>query len=449
VIRPAALVLLLTLGVAVSGSPVRAAPPGAATLEPQRPLIVVTFANTPSQPAVGAGTTARRYAGSGYQIAARAQRQAQRVAAAYSLKEVANWPIRALSVHCVVYEITDGRPIAPILTALSKDPRVSLAQPLQQFHTLTQGGAQSSLTPASPASTTPPTAVPPPPYNDPLYDLQTNLASLGIASAHERSQGSGVRIALIDTGVDVGHPDLRARIAGTRSFVPRRAESAASYRHGTAMAGLIAATANNRVGIVGIAPLATIEVYEACWQLQPDSDEAACNTFTLAEAISAALDGGAPLVNLSVAGPQDPLLTALIGVGLKRGVIFVGAAEHDPDAFPTGIAGVIGVASSEHELGRPLLTAPGVHVLTLRPRAQYDFESGSSVATAEVTGIIALLLATDRRLTGAPLEALLRQTAGPSMQASAADVMGASVVNVNAALSRIAQESGDRLARSR
>jgi subtilisin family serine protease len=295
---------------------------------------------------------------------------------------------------------------------LAKDPRITLAQPLQQFHTLTN----------SPAPGT---------YNDPLYGLQTNLVALGISAAHERSQGAGVRVALIDTGVDTRHPDLRDRIAGTRSFIAANAVSAGGYRHGTAMAGLIAAVANNRVGIVGIAPLARIEVFEACWQLKPDTDAAACNTFTLAQALAAALEARIPLVNLSIAGPADPLLAALVQNGLKRGVIFVGSAA-EADAFPTNIDGVIGVGNSDGEHAGATLSAPATHVLTLRPEGQYDFESGTSVAAAEMTGMVALLLSSNSRLTSEGIVALLK---GPG--------------DVSTALARLeADKSANRLARS-
>src|SRR6185437_5922758 len=318
---------------------------------------------------------------------------AQRVAKTYSLREVANWPIKALRVHCVVFEVPDDRPIATVISVLAKDPDITLAQPLQQFHTLTDSSADSR-------------------YNDPLYDLQTNLASLGIPRAHERSQGDGVRIALIDTAVDTSHPDLHGRIAGSRSFLDEMARSSDGNRHGTAMAGLIAATANNRVGIVGVAPRAQVEVLEACWQLRPNADDAACNTFTLARALAAAIDAEIPLINLSIAGPADPLLSALIEAGLKRGAIFIGAASADADSFPANVPGVIGVGSVEHVVGHPTVTAPSIHVLTLRPRAQYDFVSGTSAATAEVTGVVALLLASDPHLSAGAIEKLLKRTAG-------------------------------------
>ena len=377
--------------------------------------VVVTFANQPRQSPGPAGSTGRRYTGDGYLLAQSAHAEAKRVAAKYALREVANWPIRSLAIHCVIYEIPDDRSVTAVLAELSKDSTVRLAEPLSEFHTL------------SDPKTTPPAAT----YNDPLYDLQTNLPALGIAAAHEHAQGSGVRIALIDTGVDTRHPDLRGRIVRTRSFVDRRPTSATSYRHGTAMAGLIAAVANNHVGIVGIAPLAQLEVFEACWQLRPDSDDAVCNTFTLAKALAAALDSGITLINMSIAGPQDPLLASLVDVAIKRGVTFVGAAAEPADAFPTGIAGVIAAQGQQRSLKADAFAVPANHILTLRPEGQYDFESGTSVAAAELTGVIALLMSSsDTRLSTDSIVSLLKET-----EVANAPVAGS--INVVGALAKL------------
>jgi subtilisin family serine protease len=392
--RLGAVCLALLGGTALAAPP--AAPPPA-----QPPRIVVAFANEPHMTPGPAGTTGSHYGGDGYRVAQSAQQQARRVAAAYSLRQVASWPIKALSMHCVVYEITDRRPVSEVLAALAKDTRVVLAQPLQEFHTLSD----------SPAAGTP--------YNDPLYDLQTNLLTLGIARAHERAQGAGVRVALVDTGVDAAHPDLAGRIVRTHSFLATRAPGASLLRHGTAMAGLIAAVANNHIGIVGIAPQAQLEVFEACWQ--PGSDAAACNTFTLAQALAAALASGAPLINLSIAGPADPLLAALVQSGLRHGVTFVGAASGADEGFPTAIPGVIAAAGSERPLPAGALGAPAEHVLTLRPGAQYDFESGTSVAAAELTGVIALLMsASSTHLATDTIVSLLREAAAAPMDVTAA-----------------------------
>jgi|KBSSwiStaDraftv2_1062776.scaffolds.fasta_scaffold273213_2 subtilisin family serine protease len=407
---------------AFAGAACADAPPApvAAATTPATPAeaparIVVAFANPAHSAPAPAGSTGNRYSGFGYSVSQSAEQQARRVAQVYALRAVASWPIEALAMHCVVFEITNGRPMADVLGALAKDSRVLLAQPLQQFHTLTDASAPAVS------------------YNDPLYDLQTNLTTLGIARAHKRTQGAGLKVALIDTAVDAGHPDLRGRIVRSHSFVPEHA-AAGSLRHGTAMAGLIAAVANNHIGIVGIAPLAQVEVFEACWQLQPDNDAAACNTFTLAQALAAALASGAPLVNLSIAGPSDPLLAALVEQGMKRGITFVGAVPAGPAGFPTSIPGVIAAGGSEHALPAGALAAPSQRVMTLRPAGQYDFESGSSVAAAEVTGVIALLMsAAPARLAPQAILALLHESTPTAVRSSE----DPAPVDVNAALARL------------
>jgi subtilisin family serine protease len=402
--RAALCLLLLAVGPVLAAAPDEAA----AAL----PRIVVAFANQPLAAPAPAGTTGARYGGTGYGVGQSAQRQARSVAAAYALREVRSWPIQVLSMHCVVFEITNGRPVEEVVAALSKDSRVLLAQPLQEFHTLTAAG-----TPAVP-------------YNDPLYDLQTNMAALGIARAHQRVQGAGVRIALIDTGVDLAHPDLHGASLRSHSFLDGSASSG-SLRHGTAMVGLIAAVANNHIGIVGLAPRAHVEVFEACWQLSPANDAAVCNTFTLARALAAALASGAQLVNLSIAGPADPLLAALVQAGVKRGVTFVGAAAGPGAPFPTAIPGVITAAGTEQPPPAGALAAPSEHVMTLRPAGEYDFESGTSVAAAEITAVMALLMsAAPARLSTATLVSLLT---GPTPVRSGSPLP----VDVNAALARL------------
>jgi subtilisin family serine protease len=402
----------------LAGTAALAAPPAPAAGAPR---IVVGFANPPHSVPGPAATTGSRYGGDGYTVDQSARRQAHRVAASFALHEVASWPIQLLSMHCVVFEITGSRTVAEVLAALSKEPAVVLAQPLQEFHTLTGAQADAGAAAAD--------------YNDPLYDLQTNLTALGIARAHQRTQGAGVRIALIDTGVDASHPDLHGRILGTHSFLMTPPPPGASLRHGTAMAGVIAAVANNHIGIVGIAPLAQIDVLEACWQLAPGSDAAACNTFTLARALAAALASGDPLVNLSIAGPADPLLAALVQAGLRRGVTFVAAAAAADSPFPTAIAGVITAAGTEQPQPPDALGAPAQHVMTLRPGGEYDFESGTSVAAAEITAVIALLMsASPTRLTPDSIRLALR--AGGGGQSAPP------MVDINAALTQLDERRG-------
>jgi len=412
---------LALLGLLALAPALRAAPPPL-PVSVQGPRIVVAFANPEHAAPAPAGTTGTRYGGDGYRVAQDAQREAHHVGERYALHALSSWPIQALAMHCVVYEIRDGRSIEDVLALLKSDPAVVLAQPLQEFRTLSEPAAAG--------------------YDDPLYDLQTNLTALNIARAHARSQGAGLKVALIDTAVDVAHPDLRGRILRTHSFV---ADAAPGMRHGTAMAGIIAAAANNHIGIVGIAPLAQLEVFQACWQLAPDSDAAACNTFTLAQALAAALASGAPLVNLSIGGPPDALLAALVRQGQKRGVTFVGALTGAQAGFPTAVPGVIAAGASERPLPAGAFGAPAEHVLTTLPAGQYDFESGTSVAAAEITGVIALLMsASPTRLSPASIPRLLGErstAAGASRPAEAS-------VDAAAALARLGVDS-PRLAGAR
>ncbi|WP_158080957.1 S8 family serine peptidase, partial [Pelomonas sp. KK5] len=232
-------------------------------------------------------------------------------------------------------------------------------------------------------------------YNDPYVGLQRGFAALGVAEAQRWSRGEGVSIAVVDTGLDAGHPELRGRIAAQRDFVgAAHPLLAGPERHGTQVAGVIAAEANNRLGIVGVAPQARLLAYRACWE-QPGEPGARCNSFTLAQALGAAIAAGADVINLSLSGPPDPLLDRLAAAALARGTVIVGAvpAGGAHGGFPGGVAGVLAVRSSDEAPAAGTLAAPGRDILTLAPGGSFDFASGSSLAAAQISGTAALLRA--------------------------------------------------------
>ena len=276
---------------------------------------------------------------------------------------------------------------------MSHDQRIKLAQPLQSFATRTD-------------------------YNDPYVGLQRSFQQMDVAGAHPLSRGDGVKVAIIDTGADIQHPDLRGNIATAANFVDSDDQQFQRDRHGTEMAGVIAAVANNREGIVGIAPGARLLLFKACWQARVDADAAMCNSFTLARALVAAFDAHAQIINMSLAGPSDPLLNDLIREGLHRGVLFVGAAPSEAAGAKEGLLqqpGIIEVASTDTQPGAGLVVyAPGREILTLLPGGHYDFASGVSIATAQVSGVVALLLAKNAALTAADAIRLLRDTSAHS-----------------------------------
>jgi subtilisin family serine protease len=128
------------------------------------------------------------------------------------------------------------------------------------------------------------------------------------------------------------------------------------------------------------------------------------------------------VINLSLAGPEDALLGDLIREGLRRGIVFVGAAA--PAAAESASLfhrpGLIEVASAEnHSAAASVLYAPGHEILTLLPGGHYDFASGDSIATAEVTGVVSLLLAKDHGLSAAATYDLLRRSSAHSGAAAA------------------------------
>lgn len=357
--------------------------------DPER-LIVITLRNVGTMSAPRAGSTARSYAAqSQYAIAPATQARARAVAARYKLREVTAWPIGLLGVHCLVYEMPGNVERAALLDRLRRDPRVESAQPLNSFKTLTDV------------------------HTDPYRGLQRNLDVMNVAAAHRWSRGEGVRIAIIDTGVDLKHPDLAGRVVKFQDFVRSSRPQGDSNRHGTAVAGIIGAIGDNDEGIVGVAPAARLLALKACWGTTSNATAAMCNTLTLAKALVAAIDARPDIVNLSLGGPADPLLGRLVKVGLQRGILFVGATPPNDtgESFPTTISGVIGVDVLDSPRGaESVLFAPGEDVLTLTPNGSYDFLSGSSLAAASISGGIALLLARDRDASSKTIRTLLERS---------------------------------------
>jgi subtilisin family serine protease len=299
---------------------------------------------------------------------------AERLATQYGLKIIDGWPVAALGVDCFVMEAPGNVALAQIVEKLSLDPGVESAQQMQLFRVLAR---------------------------DPLYPLQPSAKLWHLGELHKITTGRRVRVAEIDTGVDVNHPDLRGQVAVARNFVDGRQDVA--EWHGTAIAGIIAARADDGTGIAGIAPQAKFLALRACWQAAASGDTAAfCSSFTVAKALQFALDENAQVINLSLGGPRDRLLERLLDIALSRGITIVGAA--DPKlgngGFPASHRGVLAVAGDDgHDVAGHILLAPGRDIPTTMAGQKWGFVTGSSFAAAHVTGLVALLreLAPDLR----------------------------------------------------
>lgn len=388
----ALLALSLAGGCATGPSP-SSVPPGAplpvdATEAPER-YIVVTVPNLGVPLPTRAGSTLRGYDDfPAYSVSSAAESAARAIATDYGLEQVSAWPIAVLRVHCVMYRTPEGEAREAVLARLATDRRVQLAQPLQTFATSAAD------------------------YDDEYVDLQRGFEEMSIAAAHQWSLGAGVTVAIVDTGVDLTHPDLKGRVRASQNFVDHDQREFSLDRHGTEIAGVIAAVGNNGRGIVGIAPRVELLVLKACWQRDPASQVAMCNTYTLAQALAAAIAARADVINMSLVGPADPLLAALTERAISAGSIVVGAvpAAGDLDGFPAGAPGVLPVAMAEQSRVTAALQAPGRGILTLVPNGSYDFATGSSISTASVSGVVALLCARKKDVTAAEAHAVLART---------------------------------------
>jgi subtilisin family serine protease len=296
----------------------------------------------------------------------------------YGLPQVGAFPLASLGVQCVVLQVPEDRVMTEVLTVLAADPLVESVQPNRFFQS--QGRV----------------------HNDPYATLQYGVKAVRADFVHQVVTGKGVKIAVIDTGVDTEHPDLRDSILKTANFVDRGEQTFTQDYHGTAVVGVLAARANNDLGILGVAPEADILALKACWQRTAASRQALCSSWTLAKAVDFAILEGAQILNFSLAGPSDPLLARLLAKAAAHGMVVVAAAFEQEQrlGFPASLDTVMAILSSDPQgqvrfsavVQHPLLAAPGIDILTTLPHRAYDFVSGSSMAAAHASGIVALLL---------------------------------------------------------
>jgi subtilisin family serine protease len=268
----------------------------------------------------------------------------------------------------------------------------------------------------------------------------------------------GVRVAVIDSGIDVGHPEFKGRIAAARSFVRGGVRDADG--HGTFVAGVIAAGLDNDVGIAGMAfpaQLLVAKVVDPDGTISPEAE---------ARAIRWAIAQGARVINMSIGGLRDPrdlardmyskLEAAAIGYAIKHGAVVVAAAGNADDApkspwpyasYPAALPHVIGVAAlqrngdiSSFSDRDPIyvdLAAPGEQILSTFPRAltalrprcpdqgysscgpsEYRDAEGTSFAAPQVTAAVALLLSRRPRLSAAQAATLVERSASDVNAAS-------------------------------
>lgn len=360
--------------------------PGTATLEP---TTTVTPANVNLQSPHEAGEIiVQMGSGSGSEIEALVE--------SLSVPAVIQTDPSLPELNAVILEV-DPSDLAQALTDLQARPEVASAEPNYL--------AQTAFI-----------------ANDPGFYRQENLHLIQVPAAWDLTRSSQeVTVAVIDTGVDVSHPDLidhlwqnTAEANGMQgvdddhngyvddvwgwNMVAGNNNVNDDHGHGTHIAGIIAAVTDNGIGVAGIAPNARILTVKAL-------DENGYGSYAqIAAAIIYATDQGARIINLGFGGGgHSQVLHDAVDYALQRGVILVAATGNTGTAipvYPAAYSGVISVGAVDHGLTWALfssfgsnttLTAPGIGIYSTYPGGKYSQMSGTSMSCAEVSGIAALL----------------------------------------------------------
>ena len=321
--------------------------------------------------------------------------------------DVHRLPLVGRSIHR--WRIDDGASVPAVIRSLSGDARIVGAQPNYLF---AQKGLDEDERAAKSAG-------------DPS---QYVVAKLHLPDAHRIATGEKVLVAVIDSGIDTTHPELKGTVAAR--FDVRGPHQA--HFHGTAIAGAIAAHGR----LTGVAPgvrLLAVSSLDA---------EGQGTSLSIADGIQWAVARGARVLNMSFAGPNDPLLRQHLAAAHARGVVMVAAAGNEGPSsaplYPAADAHVIAVTATDADdrlyalanRGRHIaIAAPGVDVLAPAPNDGMQLISGTSVAAAHVSGIAALILERAGTLRPEGVRNVLMRSAAALSAPEAKDDSGAGLTD--------------------
>lgn len=267
------------------------------------------------------------------------------------------------------------------------------------------------------------------------------LGLTGIAQAHQFTKGAGVKIGMVDTPIDILHRSLDNSKVRRVELIP--AGDANNQKHGTAIAGVLIGQ-NPRIGI---APEASLYAVSAFSTDPKNPNDRSSTAGLVAKAIDLCIQENVDILNLSFAGKNDPLVQKMIQRAINNGIIVVssvgnGGPTAEP-AYPAAFEDVLAVTAVDEQeslFGRANrgsyidLAAPGVNIFTTSPAGTFDLATGTSMATAHVTGLIALLLSMNKQ---GVTPKLLEQTAIDLGKQGRDNDYGYGLVNVDRALAAL------------
>jgi subtilisin family serine protease len=333
--------------------------------------------------------------------------------------------------------INSGQTLAQVIRALARYQIVALAQANFIYHTTQDKVAQEHL--AQDLAQDPDLAG----RTQEGDSAQYALGKLGLIDIHRQIKGTNISIAVIDSQIDVHHPDMDGVFADQYDAVGGPAEK--PHPHGTGMAGAIAAHRK----LMGIAPAARIYAIHA---FSSNAASADSTTFNILKGLDWAASKGVRVINMSFAGPRDPSMERALKNAHDKGIVLIAAAGNagpkSPPLFPGADPNVIAVTATDSNdkifsganRGRYIaVAAPGVDILVPAPDDTYQLTTGTSVSSAEVSGIVALLLERNPNLTPEEVRKILTVSAKHPGTKERDDDFGSGLVDPSKAI----QDAGE------
>lgn len=256
--------------------------------------------------------------------------------------------------------------------------------------------------------------------NDLLFSTyQWNLPAIEAGQGWNLSRGSkDVTVAVVDTGVQADHPDLKGRLLSGYNAIASGGAPDDDVGHGTHVAGIIGALTNNQEGVAGIS------WYNKILPVKALDNSGAGTTYSVAEGIIWAADQGAKVINLSLGNYADSqFLHDAIKYAYDRDVVIVSAAGNDNTerpGYPAAYEEVIAVAATNASGERASfsnygdyidITAPGESIASTYPGSQYAALSGTSMASPHVAAVAGLVRSLNPALTNKEVTELLTSNA--------------------------------------
>ncbi|PLS03675.1 S8 family peptidase [Neobacillus cucumis] len=286
--------------------------------------------------------------------------------------------------------------------------------------------------------------------NDTYYQsYQWNLPAIGTERGWGLTRGSKkVKIAVVDTGVDLDHPDLVRRLTTGYNAIDNSNNPDDDNGHGSHVAGIIAADTNNGVGMAGITwynPIIPVKVMGA---------DGTGGSFYVAKGIRWAVDHGADVINLSLGNYQTcDVLESAVDYANEKNVVVISAAGNDNTnqrSYPAAYAGVLGVAAVDWDGNRAKFSnygdyvdvaAPGVDIPSTFSNGEYAALSGTSMAAPHVTALAGLIRSINPKLKNTEVVKIITRSAQPvNKQTTRSPYFGNGIINNEAALQMAAKK---------